>query len=59
MGRCKMVGLLPCSLHVHGALAAKNLILAGPRSVTVFDPTPTTLTDLQCNYYLTAAHAAR
>ena len=39
--------------------AAKNLILAGPRSVTVFDPTPTSLTDLQANYYLTPAHAAR
>ena len=36
--------------------AAKNLILAGPRSVSIFDPAPVELTDLQCNYYLTPAH---
>ena len=35
--------------------AAKNLILAGPRSVTLFDPTLATLTDQQANYYISAA----
>lgn len=32
--------------------AAKNLILAGPRSVTVYDPEPAVITDLQSDYYL-------
>lgn len=38
--------------------AAKNLILAGPKSVTIYDPHPTTIGDLSSNYYLTAEHAA-
>ncbi len=42
---------LNCGLRVRVA-AAKNLILAGPRSVTVFDPEAAAITDLQCNYYL-------
>jgi hypothetical protein len=37
-------------------LSAKNLILAGPKSVSIYDPEPAVQTDLQCNYYLTQAH---
>lgn len=33
-------------------LAAKNLILAGPKSVTLWDPTPVTPADLGKNYYI-------
>jgi ubiquitin-activating enzyme E1 len=35
--------------------AAKNLILAGPRSVTLWDPSPVTSFDLGRNYYFTPA----
>ncbi len=37
-------------------VSAKNLILAGPKSVSIYDPEPAVQTDLQCNYYLTQAH---
>jgi len=33
---------------------AKNLVLSGPRSVTLFDPTPASLPDLGLNFFLTA-----
>ena len=36
-----------------GIEAAKNLILAGPRSVTLHDPAPATVVDLGTNFYLT------
>lgn len=38
-----------------GVEIAKNLCLAGPRSVTLFDPEPTTPIDVGANYYLTMA----
>ena len=34
------------------SLLAKNLILAGPKAVTVYDNSPTHLHDLGCNYFL-------
>lgn len=34
---------------------AKNVILAGVKSVSVYDPTPTTLSDLSSNFYLSEA----
>lgn len=36
-----------------GVEIAKNLVLAGPKSVTLFDPTPCVLGDLGRNFYVT------
>jgi len=39
-----------------GIETAKNLILTGPRSVTVWDREPTRIVDLGANFYLTMEH---
>ena len=36
-----------------GVETAKNLILAGPKSVTLMDPTLVKIEDLSANFYLT------
>lgn len=36
-----------------GIEVAKNLILAGPKKVGVFDPAPVRIEDLGSNFYLT------
>eukprot|EP00168_Porphyra_purpurea_P020171 TRINITY_DN838_c0_g1_i1.p1 TRINITY_DN838_c0_g1~~TRINITY_DN838_c0_g1_i1.p1 ORF type:complete len:660 (-),score=300.28 TRINITY_DN838_c0_g1_i1:553-2532(-) len=41
-----------------GVEIAKNLILAGLKSVTLFDPTPATTADLAAQFYLTPDHVA-
>lgn len=41
-----------------GVEIAKNVILAGVKSVAVYDPQPTSLADLSSNFYLTEAHVA-
>lgn len=38
---------------------AKNIILAGVKSVALYDPTPASFTDLSSNFYLTEAHVAQ
>jgi ubiquitin-activating enzyme E1 len=35
-----------------GLETAKNLILSGPKAVTIFDSRATTTSDLEYNYYL-------
>ena len=35
-----------------GVETAKNLILAGPASVTLYDPTPSKINDLGSNFYI-------
>ena len=35
-----------------GIETAKNLVLTGPNSVTIFDPNPTKINDLTSNYFL-------
>lgn len=37
---------------------AKNIILAGVRSVSVYDPSPATMTDLSSNFYLSQSHVS-
>lgn len=37
---------------------AKNIILAGVKSVSLYDPTPASFSDLSSNFYLTEAHVA-
>lgn len=42
-----------------GVEIAKNLILAGPRSVHIYDPEVTKINDLGSNFYLTEAHVGK
>jgi len=42
-----------------GAEAAKDLILAGPRSVTLYDPFPVQISDLGANCFLTPASVGK
>lgn len=41
-----------------GVEIAKNVILAGLKSVTIYDPTPATFADLSSNFYLSESHVA-
>ena len=36
-----------------GIESAKNIVLAGPKSLTIFDPNPARIRDLTSNYFLT------
>ena len=49
MGKLILMDVLLVGLRGLGVEIAKNLILAGPRSVTIFDPTPTTIEDTGYN----------
>lgn len=42
-----------------GVETAKNLILAGPASVTIYDPTQVTMNDLAGNFYLKEEHVGK
>jgi len=42
-----------------GVEAAKDVILAGPRSVTLYDPTPVSISDFGANCFLTDAHIGK
>jgi ubiquitin-activating enzyme E1 len=42
-----------------GVEVAKNLILAGPKSVTILDPTLVKIEDLSSNFFLTEAHVGK
>jgi len=46
-------------LRGNGVEIAKNLILAGPRSVQIYDPEITALRDLGANFYLGEAHVGK
>lgn len=48
-----------CGLRGLGVETAKNLILAGPRSVALFDPSITELRDLGANFYLEESHVGK
>jgi hypothetical protein len=49
MGRLVTLDVLVIGLKGVGVEAAKNLVLAGPRSVTLFDPEPATIADCGSN----------
>ena len=51
--RVLLIGLSGVGIEV-----AKNLILAGPKSLTIFDPTKLTLRDLEFNFYANEKHIA-
>lgn len=41
-----------------GIEIAKNVILAGVKSVSIYDPTPAAISDLASNFYLTESHVS-
>jgi len=53
MGRLSQLQILVCGLNGVGVETAKNLILAGPKQVVLYDPNPADIRDLQTNFYLT------
>ena len=52
IGKLKQMDALIIGLRGLGVETAKNLILAGPHSVTLYDEQPTQVEDLGCNFYL-------
>jgi ubiquitin-activating enzyme E1 len=42
-----------------GVETAKNLILAGPNTVTLYDPTTVSIEDLSANFYLNEEHVGK
>lgn len=56
MGKLVKMNVLIVGLRGLGVETAKNLILAGPRSVTLYDPSPVTWGDLSSNFYCNPAH---
>ncbi|KAA0160933.1 hypothetical protein FNF31_04005 [Cafeteria roenbergensis] len=59
MGKLIAMKVLIVGLKGVGIETAKNLTLAGPQSVTLYDPTVTEAADLGCNYYLEASHVGK
>jgi ubiquitin-activating enzyme E1 len=59
MGKLIKMNVLIVGLRGLGVETAKNLILAGPKSVTLFDPTPVTWGDLSSNFYCKEEHVGK
>jgi ubiquitin-activating enzyme E1 len=59
MGKLMQLTTLIVGLRGLGVETAKNLILAGPASVTLYDPTVTRINDLGSNFYLTKEHVGK
>lgn len=59
MGKLIQMNVLIVGLRGLGVETAKNLILAGPRSVTLFDPTLTAWGDLSSNFYTREEHVGK
>lgn len=56
MGKLVTLDVLIVGMKGLGVETAKNLILAGPKSVTIFDPSPVTMADTGTNFYLKPEH---
>jgi ubiquitin-activating enzyme E1 len=59
MGKLIKMNVLIVGLRGLGVETAKNLILAGPKSVTLYDPTPVTWGDLSSNFYCREEHVGK
>ena len=59
MGRLITLDVLIVGMRGVGIECAKNLCLAGPRSVTVCDPNKVFMRDLGSNFFLTPEHIGR
>lgn len=55
MGKLIKMKVLLVGMRGLGAEVAKNLILAGPASVDIYDPTPCQIRDLGANFYINEA----
>jgi ubiquitin-activating enzyme E1 len=59
MGKLIQMKVLIVGLRGLGVETAKNLILAGPRSVTLYDPTIVQWGDLSSNFYTREEHVGK
>jgi len=59
MGKLIKMNVLIVGLRGVGVETAKNLILAGPRSVTLYDPTIVQWGDLSSNFYTREEHVGK
>ncbi len=59
MGKLIKMNVLIVGLRGLGVETAKNLILAGPKSVTLYDPTLVNIGDLTSNFYCKEAHVGK
>ena len=59
MGKLIKMNVLIVGLRGLGVETAKNLILAGPKSVTLYDPAPVTWADLSSNFYCREDHVGK
>ena len=59
MARMARSGVIVCGLNGLGVETAKNLVLAGVKSVTLLDDAPCTYADLSSQFYLTPAHVEK
>lgn len=59
MGKLIKMDVLIVGCRGLGVETAKNLILAGPHSVTLYDPKPVTWGDLSSNFYCLPEHVGK
>lgn len=59
MGKLIKMKVLLVGMRGVGVECAKNLILAGPHSVALYDPTTVAINDLGSNFYLNADHVGK
>ena len=59
MSKLMQLETLIVGLRGLGVETAKNLILAGPATVSLYDPTITSQRDLGSNFYLTEEHVGK
>jgi ubiquitin-activating enzyme E1 len=59
MGKLIKMNVLIVGMRGLGVETAKNLILAGPKRVDLYDPTITEVRDLAGNFYLTDEHVGK
>jgi ubiquitin-activating enzyme E1 len=59
MGKLIKMNVAIVGLRGVGVEIAKNLILAGPKSVSIFDPDMTSLADLGANFYCEEQHVGK
>jgi len=59
MGKLIKMNVIIVGLRGLGAEIAKNLILAGPKSVSLYDPDLTQLSDLGSNFYCEEQHVGK
>jgi len=59
MGKLIKMNVVIVGLRGLGVEVAKNLILAGPKSVTLYDPDHAKLSDLGANFYLKEEHVGK